>query len=111
MVRYFYAWTPLVVISAVVLLSLPWLALIALAIAVAAALGALAALAWAIVEAALAGGRAIGHAWHGQRVPEPTPALVAPRLATRLAPRRIRAFGGRAILAPRQTRPIDWRTK
>ena len=30
MVRYFYAWTPLLIVGAVVLLSLPWLGVIAL---------------------------------------------------------------------------------
>jgi hypothetical protein len=46
MVRYFYAWTPLVIVGTVVLLSLPWLGLIALMIASLVALAALAALAW-----------------------------------------------------------------
>jgi hypothetical protein len=46
MVRYFYAWTPLVIVAAVVLLSMPWLGLIALMIV---ALVALAALACAVV--------------------------------------------------------------
>ena len=32
MVRYFYAWTPLVIVTTVVLLSAPWLGLIALMI-------------------------------------------------------------------------------
>jgi hypothetical protein len=32
MVRYFYAWTPLVIVAAVVPLSMPWLGLIALTI-------------------------------------------------------------------------------
>jgi hypothetical protein len=46
MVRYFYKWTPLVLVGAVVLLSLPWLGLIALMIV---SLVALAALAFAVV--------------------------------------------------------------
>jgi cell division protein FtsW (lipid II flippase) len=76
MVRYFYAWTPLVVVGAVVLLSLPWLGLFALMIATIAALAALAALAWALVAAPLAVGRAIGHRWHGRSAaPQPSPAL------------------------------------
>ena len=49
MVRYFYAWTPLVIVGTVVLLSLPWLGLIALVVFALVALAALAALAWAIV--------------------------------------------------------------
>jgi hypothetical protein len=48
MVRYFYAWTPLAFIGALVLLSLPWLALIALLVV---SLVALPALAFAIVVA------------------------------------------------------------
>jgi hypothetical protein len=76
MVRYFYAWAPLVVVGSV-LLSLPWLALIALVIAALVALTALAALAWAIVEVPLAVSRAIGHGWHGRSAaPQPSPALL-----------------------------------
>ncbi len=48
MVRYFFAWTPLVIIVAVVLLSAPWLGLITLMIV---SLVALAALTGAIVAA------------------------------------------------------------
>jgi hypothetical protein len=59
MVRYFYAWTPLVIVGTVVLLSLPWLGLIALMIASLVALVALAALAWAIVFVPYMLGRAI----------------------------------------------------
>jgi hypothetical protein len=46
MVRYFYVWTPLVIVGTVFFLSLPWLGLIALMIV---SLVALAALALAIV--------------------------------------------------------------
>jgi hypothetical protein len=77
MARYFYLWTPLVVVGAVVLLALPWLGLIALMVATLAALAALAALTWTIVAAPLAVGRAIGHRWHGQSAaPQPSPALL-----------------------------------
>jgi hypothetical protein len=76
MVEYFYAWTPLVVVTTVVLLALPWLGLIALLIGALAALAALAALTRAIVAAPLAVGRAIGHRWHGRSAaPQPSPAL------------------------------------
>ena len=61
--RYFYAWTPLVLVGAVVLLSLPWLGLIALAVIALAALAVLATLAWAIVAAPLAVGHAMGRRW------------------------------------------------
>jgi hypothetical protein len=60
LVRYFYAWTPLVIITAVVLLSAPWLGLIALMILSLVALGALAALAWAIASVPYMVSRAIG---------------------------------------------------
>jgi len=51
MVRYFYAWTPLVVVGTVVILSLPWLGLIAFMIAALVAVAAPVALAWATVAA------------------------------------------------------------
>ena len=77
MVRYFYAWTPVVVVGAVFLMSLPWLALIALVMAVLAALAGLAALAWVIVEAPIAVGRALGQGWQGRSAArEPASALV-----------------------------------
>jgi hypothetical protein len=80
MVRYFYAWTPLVIVGTVILLALPWLGLLALMIAGLAALAALAALTWAIVAAPLAVGRAIGHRWHGQSAaPQPSATLLAER--------------------------------
>lgn len=61
MVSYFYAWTPLVVVGTVVLLSLPWLGLIALMVA---SLVALAALTWAIVLVPYTLGQAISRRWH-----------------------------------------------
>jgi hypothetical protein len=61
MVRYFYAWTPLAVIGALVLLSLPWLGLIALLIV---SLVALPALALATVVAPYLLVRAINRRFH-----------------------------------------------
>lgn len=55
MVRYFYAWTPLVVVGTVAILALPWLAVMALIVALLGMVAALGALAWAIVSA----GRAV----------------------------------------------------
>src|SRR5438874_2452311 len=63
MVRYFYAWTPLVIVGMVVLLSMPWLGLIALMIVAMVALVALAALAWAVVFLPYTLGRAISRRW------------------------------------------------
>ena len=68
MVRYFYAWTPLVIVGTVVLLSLPWLGLIALIIV---SLGALATLTSAIVFVPSMLGRAISRRSQGRSVPSP----------------------------------------
>jgi hypothetical protein len=68
MVRYFYSWTPLAIITSVVLLSLPWLGLIAAMIV---ALAALAALAWATVYMPYVAMRAISRRWQGWSVARP----------------------------------------
>ena len=77
MVRYFYAWTPLVIVTTIALLSAPWLALIALMILSLVALGALAALAWAIAFVPYMVSRAIGRRWRSRSgaSPRPAPAL------------------------------------
>jgi hypothetical protein len=64
MVRYFYAWTPFVILGTVCLLSLPWLGLVALMVVSLFSFVALAALAWAIVYVPYTLVRAIGHRWH-----------------------------------------------
>ena len=74
MVRYFYAWTPLVIVGTVVLLSMPWLGLIALMILSLVALGALAALAWAIAFVPYTVSRAIGRHWRSRSGASPRPA-------------------------------------
>jgi hypothetical protein len=74
MVRYFYAWTPLVIVGTVVLLSLPWLGLIALIALLIVSLGVLAALVWAIVFVPYMLGRTISRRWQGGSVPSPRPA-------------------------------------
>jgi hypothetical protein len=109
MVRYFYAWTPLVVVAAVFLLSMPWLGLIPLMIV---ALVALAALAWAVVFVPYMLSRAISRRWHRRSgaSPRPAPAL-AP--ATRQndsvwqgAPSHPAALSvGRELQAPQHTFP------
>jgi hypothetical protein len=79
MVRYFYAWTPLVILGTVVLLSLPWLGLIALMIVALVALVVLAALAWAIVFVPYKLGRAIGRRRHENRgATQQTAAVLSP---------------------------------
>ncbi|MDQ3822820.1 MAG: hypothetical protein M3321_06225 [Actinomycetota bacterium] len=62
--RYFYAWTPLVIVAAVLILSMPWLGLFALIVFSLVALGALAALASAVVFVATVLSRAISRRWH-----------------------------------------------
>ena len=89
MVRYFYAWTPLGIVGAVVLLSLPWLGLIALVVFAFAALGAFAALAWAIVFVPYTLARSLSH-----RLREPSGAN-QPRAALSLAERKERLARGR----------------
>lgn len=71
MVRYFYAWAPLVIVGTLVILSLPWLGLIALMIFAIVAVTALAALAWAIVVAPYTLGRTINRLWHGRTIAIP----------------------------------------
>jgi len=61
MVRYFYAWTPLVIVTAISVLSMPWLGLIALMVV---ALVALAALAWAVLFVPYMLSRVISRRWH-----------------------------------------------
>jgi hypothetical protein len=79
MVRYFYAWTPLVIVAAVFLLSMPWLGLIALVIGALVALVALAALAWAVVFVPYMLSRAIRRRWHIRSGASPrTPPAVSP---------------------------------
>jgi hypothetical protein len=59
MVRYFYAWIPVVLVWALVILACPWLGLIALFTAVPIVLGALAAVVWALVSVPFMLGRAV----------------------------------------------------
>jgi hypothetical protein len=92
MVRYFYAWTPLVIAGTVVLLSLPWLGLIALMISSLVALVALAVLAWAIVFAPYMLSRAISRRWHSR-------SGASPRTAEALSPPNSRVRRTRSVPA------------
>ena len=74
MVRYFYALTPLVIVTTIALLSAPWLGLIALMILSLVALGALAALAWAIAFVPYMVSRAIARRWRSRSGASPRPA-------------------------------------
>lgn len=82
MLRYFYSWTPLVIVGTVVLLSLPWLGLIAFMVFALVALAALAALAWAIVAAPYLLIRSVGRRWQWRSVAH------QPRAALSLAERK-----------------------
>ena len=73
MVRYFYAWTPLFIVEAIVILSLPWLGLIALMIV---ALVALPAFAGVVVFVPYTLGRAISRRWQGRSGASPRAAAV-----------------------------------
>jgi uncharacterized membrane protein YhaH (DUF805 family) len=64
MVRYFYAWTPLAIIAALVVLSLPWLGLIALLLV---SLVALPALAFATVLLPYMAVHAVARRLHDRR--------------------------------------------
>ena len=82
MVRYFYAWTPLVIVGTVVLLSAPWLGLIALMILSLVALVVLAALAGAIVFVPYTLSREISRRWHSRSgASARTAAALSPALA------------------------------
>jgi hypothetical protein len=72
MLRYFYAWTPLVIVATIVLLSLPWLGLIALMVAT---LAILLALAGTLVYAPYMLVQAISRRWQVRRA-GPRPAAV-----------------------------------
>ena len=61
MVRYFYAWTPLLIVGTLCILSLPWLGLIVLMIV---AVVALPTLALALVIVPYMVGQALGRHWH-----------------------------------------------
>jgi hypothetical protein len=78
MVRYFFAWMPLVIVGTVVLLALPWLGLIALMLVALVALVALAALVWAIVAVPYMLGRAISRRWQGSGASPRTAAALSP---------------------------------
>lgn len=99
MVRYFYAWTPVVIIGTVVLVSLPWLALIALMIASLASLVSLAALGWAIVAVSHMLSRAIGHRWQGRRSESPRVAAVLSPANSGVRPIRSVPTGAAMLLA------------
>jgi hypothetical protein len=71
--RYFYAWTPLVLVATIVLLALPWLGLIALLIV---SVVAVPALAFAIVLAPYVLVHAISRRLQGRRGASPRPAAV-----------------------------------
>jgi hypothetical protein len=75
MARYFFAWTPLVIVVATaVLLTIPYLALIAFMIV---ALAVLTTLVWAIVSVTYILGRAIPRRWLNRSAARPQTATVS----------------------------------
>jgi hypothetical protein len=76
MVRYLYAWTPLVVVGTVFLLSLPWLGLFALIALMTVSLVALAAFAWAIVSVPQMVGHTISRRWQDRGGASPRTAVL-----------------------------------
>jgi hypothetical protein len=72
MVRYFFSWTLVVIVGAIVFLSLPWPGLIALFVV---SLAALAALAFGFVLVPYALIRAASHRWHGRSAAPRTAAV------------------------------------
>jgi hypothetical protein len=79
MVKYFYAWTPFVIVGTVVLLTLPYLGLFALLVVLLLPLVALASLAWAVVFVSSMLSRAASGRWHSSSAASPaTAAALAP---------------------------------
>jgi len=82
MVRYFWGWTPLVIVGTIIFLTLPWLGVIALMLV---ALFAVAALSWAVLAAPFLVGRAIHHRWHSRSGATPRTAVAPPVYAHQYA--------------------------
>ena len=88
MLRYFYAFTPLVIVGTVFILTLPWLGLAALLVFALVALAALAALAWAIVVAPYLLVRSVARRWHARSLAYQTQSgAYQPSAALSLVPR------------------------
>ena len=84
MVRYFYAWTPLVVVfGTVILLSSPYLALIVLLLVT---LAVVAALVWAIAAVPVLLSRAIRRRWHDRSGARRRPAAALASSVARTRP-------------------------
>ena len=83
--RYWYAFTPIVIVGTIFVLALPWLGLIAVLVAALVVLVALAALVWAIVSVTASVGHAVGRPLHGLRRTRPraAPASLYVYAATR----------------------------
>ena len=112
MVRYFYAWTPLVIVGTVLVLSMPWLGLFALTVAAIVALVALAALAWAVVFVPYRLSRSISRRWRIRSGASPraaaarSPARRPDESVWQGAPPHAAALSvGRELQAPQHTFP------
>jgi hypothetical protein len=94
--RYFYAWTPLVILGTALLLSLPWLGLIALMIV---SLVALAALALVMVFVPYMVGQAISRRWHSRTSASPRTAPAESPASSSIRPARSAPTAATVLLA------------
>jgi hypothetical protein len=106
MVRYFYAWTPFVIVGAVVLLTLPWLGLVALLTFALVSLVALAALAWAIVSVPYKLSRAISRRWHSRSDASPLTAAALSPASSGLRATRSMPAGAVLLASPPSERDM-----
>jgi hypothetical protein len=96
MVRYFWAWTPVVIVfGTAVILTIPYLALIVLLVV---SLVALAALTRAIVSVAFMLSGAISRRWQGRSGASPGTAVAISPATSSARPTRSAAAGGATVL-------------
>jgi hypothetical protein len=103
MVRYWYSFTPLVVIPTVILLALPWLGVIALMLFALVALAVLGALTWLVVFVPHRLVRSVGRRLHSRSVTARQPALSAARLP--VGPAQSMPAGAAVLLASPPSEP------
>jgi hypothetical protein len=98
MVRYWYGWTPLVIVLTVIPLALPWLGLIALLLVACVALAAVGAVAGGVVVVPYMLSRTISHHWRSRRATTRRPAPAFSSARTGASTRSLPA-GATVILA------------
>jgi hypothetical protein len=102
MVRYWYAFTPIVIAGTILVLALPWLGLIAVLVAAFVVLVALAALLWAIGAVAVSISHTVGRHLHGRRRmrSRAAPALRAPARPYAYAAARSNSYRASQLWSP-----------